>query len=105
MKAVIYARYSSASQREESIEGQVKECTAYAERNGYMVIGTYADRAVSGTTDNRPEFQRMILSFANTLHAQHVKYQNNHLLLLLFFHFDAVFLRNPLHFLFARAVP
>lgn len=60
MKAVIYARYSSASQREESIEGQVKECTAYAERNGYMVIGTYADRAVSGTTDNRPEFQRMI---------------------------------------------
>ena len=48
MKAVIYARYSSASQREESIEGQVKECTAYAERNGYMVIGTYADRAVSG---------------------------------------------------------
>ncbi len=60
MKAVIYARYSSASQREESIEGQVKECTAYAVRNGYMVIGTYADRAVSGTTDNRPEFQRMI---------------------------------------------
>ena len=60
LKAVIYARYSSSSQREESIEGQVKECAAFAERNGYMVIGTYADRAVSGTTDNRPEFQRMI---------------------------------------------
>ena len=60
IKAVIYARYSSSSQREESIEGQVKECAAFAERNGYMVIGTYADRAVSGTTDNRPEFQRMI---------------------------------------------
>ena len=60
MKAVIYARYSSSSQREESIEGQVKECAAYAERNGYTVIGTYADRAISGTTDNRPQFQKMI---------------------------------------------
>ena len=60
MNAVIYARYSSSSQREESIEGQVKECTAYAERNGYTIIGTYADRAISGTTDNRPQFQKMI---------------------------------------------
>ena len=60
LRAVIYARYSSSSQREESIEGQIRDCTAYAERNGYTVIGTYADRALSGTTDNRPEFQRMI---------------------------------------------
>ena len=60
MRAVIYARYSSSSQREESIEGQVKECAAYAERNGYTVIKTYADRAISGTTDNRPQFQKMI---------------------------------------------
>ena len=60
MKAVIYARYSSNSQREESIEGQIRDCTAYAERNGYTIIGTYADRAISGTTDNRPDFQRMI---------------------------------------------
>ena len=60
MRAVIYARYSSSAQREESIEGQVKEVTAFAERNGYTIIGTYADRAISGTTDNRPEFQKMI---------------------------------------------
>ena len=60
LKAVIYARYSSSSQREESIEGQVKECMAYAERNGYSIIGTYVDRALSGTTDNRPQFQKMI---------------------------------------------
>ena len=60
MNAVIYARYSSNSQREESIEGQIRDCTAYAERNGYMVIGAYADRAISGTTDDRPEFQKMI---------------------------------------------
>ncbi|MBQ7331091.1 MAG: recombinase family protein [Oscillospiraceae bacterium] len=60
MKAVIYARYSSNSQREESIEGQIRECTAFAERNGYTVIGTYIDRAISGTTDNRPDFQKMV---------------------------------------------
>ncbi len=60
LKAVIYARYSSSSQREESIEGQVKECTAYAERNGYTVIHTYIDRAISGKTDNRPDFQKMV---------------------------------------------
>ena len=34
MTAVIYARYSSDNQREESIEGQIRECTAYAEKNG-----------------------------------------------------------------------
>ena len=40
MNAVIYARYSSDNQREESIEGQIRECTAYAERNGITVSGT-----------------------------------------------------------------
>ena len=60
LRAVIYARYSSSSQREESIEGQIRDCTAFAERNGYTLIGCYADRAVSGRTDNRPDFQRMI---------------------------------------------
>ena len=38
MTAVIYARYSTDSQREESIEGQIRECTAYAEKNGITVI-------------------------------------------------------------------
>ncbi len=61
MKAVIYARYSSDNQREESIEGQVRECIAFAERKGYTVIRTYIDRALSGTrADNRPQFQQMI---------------------------------------------
>ncbi len=60
MNAVIYARFSSSGQREESIEGQVRECTAYAEKKGYTVVETYADRALSGTNDKRPEFQRMI---------------------------------------------
>ena len=60
MKAVIYARYSSDNQREESIEGQIRECTAFAEKNGMTVLRHYIDRAYSAKTDNRPEFQRMI---------------------------------------------
>ena len=60
MKGVIYARYSSDNQREESIEGQLRENKAYAKRNGIEIVGTYIDRAVSAKTDNRPEFQRMI---------------------------------------------
>ena len=58
--AVIYARYSSSGQREESIEGQLRECHAFAERNGFTVIGEYIDRAITGRTDKRPDFQRML---------------------------------------------
>ena len=60
MNVVIYARYSSDRQTEQSIEGQLKECYAYAKNNGYTVLCEYIDRAISGTTDHRPEFQRMI---------------------------------------------
>ena len=60
MKAVIYARYSSDSQREESIEGQLRECTEYAERNGITILRSYIDRALSARTADRPEFQNMI---------------------------------------------
>ena len=58
MTAVIYARYSSDNQREESIEGQIRECTAYAEKNGITIVKHYIDRAISAKTDNRPEFQQ-----------------------------------------------
>ena len=67
MKAVIYARYSSDSQREESIEGQLRECKEYAERNDITVLSAYIDRALSAKTDNRPDFQRMIKDSANGL--------------------------------------
>ncbi len=60
LTAVIYARYSSDSQREESIEGQLRECKEYAEYKGITVLSTYIDRALSARTDDRPEFQRMI---------------------------------------------
>ena len=64
MTAVIYARYSSDSQREASIEGQLRDCKDYAEKNGITVVGTYIDRAYSAKTDDRPEFQHMICSVA-----------------------------------------
>jgi len=60
MKAVIYARYSSDNQREESIDGQLRECQAFAEKNDITVLGSYIDRALSAKTDDRPDFQRMI---------------------------------------------
>jgi len=60
LKAVIYARYSSDSQREESIDGQIRECQEYAERNGMTILRSYIDRALSAKTADRPEFQRMI---------------------------------------------
>lgn len=60
MTDVIYTRYSTDNQREESIEGQLRECKAFAEKNGIQIIDTYIDRAMSAKTDNRPDFQKMI---------------------------------------------
>lgn len=59
-KAVIYARYSSERQTEQSIEGQLRECQEFAKANNIMVIGTYIDRAKTGTNDHRAEFQKML---------------------------------------------
>ena len=59
-KAVIYARYSSTNQREESIEGQIRECTDFAKRQDITIVGSYIDRALTGKTDARPQFQKMI---------------------------------------------
>ena len=58
--AVIYARYSSSGQREESIEGQLRDCHEYARKNGMHIIGEYVDKALTGRTDKRPDFQRML---------------------------------------------
>lgn len=60
LKAVIYARYSSDKQRDESIEGQIRECRAFAEREGIIITNIYTDKALSARTDNRPEFLQMI---------------------------------------------
>ena len=58
--AVIYARYSSERQTEQSIDGQLRVCREYAERNDLVVINEYIDRATTGTNDNRESFQKMM---------------------------------------------
>lgn len=58
--AIIYARYSSERQTEQSIEGQLRVCNDYAARNGLNIIDSYIDRAMTGTNDNRPAFQKML---------------------------------------------
>ena len=63
--AVIYARYSSDSQTEQSIEGQLRVCEEFAQRNDLVILNTYIDRAMTGTNDNKPDFQKMIKDSAN----------------------------------------
>lgn len=58
--AVIYARYSSDRQTEQSIEGQVRVCKEYAKQNNILIIDQYIDRAMTGTNDNRAAFQKML---------------------------------------------
>ena len=59
-KAVIYARYSSHSQRDVSIEQQIRACKQFAERQNLDIEKIYEDRALTGTNDKRPGFQQMI---------------------------------------------
>lgn len=58
--AVIYARYSCDQQTEQSIDGQLRVCEEYAQRNNILILNTYIDRAMTGTNDNRPDFQKML---------------------------------------------
>ena len=61
LRAVIYARFSSQHQHQESIEAQIAECTAYCQRKGYMIVRTYADEALSGTsTAKRASYNSML---------------------------------------------
>lgn len=63
---VIYSRYSSAGQNDQSIDGQISACMDYAAHRGFRVVGEYIDRALSGThAESRPEFQRMIRDAKN----------------------------------------
>lgn len=58
--AVIYARYSSDKQTEQSIEGQLYDCYNYAKQHGITVVQEYIDRAMTGKNDDRPAFQQML---------------------------------------------
>ena len=58
--AVIYARFSSHAQNEQSIEGQLAECYNFAQRNDLRIRHEYIYRALTGATDKRPEYLQMI---------------------------------------------
>lgn len=58
--AVGYCRFSSDHQREESIEAQQRIVSDFAEKNNYEILDWYCDRAFSGRSDQRPEFQRLL---------------------------------------------
>lgn len=56
----LYVRYSDDKQTENSVDGQLRVCGEYCSQHGYRIVQTYIDRAMSGTNDNRPNFQKMI---------------------------------------------
>ena len=64
MNAVVYARYSSHRQGEQSIEGQLAEAQKYAAAHGLTIIHEYCDRAQTGRNDNREQFQLMLADAA-----------------------------------------
>ena len=59
-KGVIYARFSSQSQNEQSIEAQIRICKEFAENKDIQIVNIYSDKARTGTNDASPAFQRMI---------------------------------------------
>lgn len=60
MKVATYCRFSSANQKDTSIDDQFRICTQYAEREGWKIEYRYEDRAISGTDADRPDYQRML---------------------------------------------
>lgn len=60
LRAALYARFSTNMQREESITAQMRAMHNYCKTKGWKVVAEYADKGISGTTDRRPEFQKMI---------------------------------------------
>jgi site-specific DNA recombinase len=59
MIAIVYARFSSNKQREESITAQLRAISEYTNKKGIKIIKEYIDEGKSATTDERPSFQRM----------------------------------------------
>ncbi len=61
MFAVVLARVSTAEQaRGESLQGQLDDVRAYAEREGFTVEREYVERGDSGRSDNRAVFRQML---------------------------------------------
>ena len=75
--AVIYARYSSHSQKEESIEQQVEECTKFADANGIEIVDVYSDKAITGKRETRAAYQRMLRDAEKRKFTTIIAYKSN----------------------------
>lgn len=62
---VLYMRYSSDNQNDNSIAYQKQTLYTYCTRKGYKVVEEYIDEAKSATTDNRPNFKKLIQDAQN----------------------------------------
>ncbi len=60
MRTVIYARYSTDRQGENSIEGQTAVCRELADREGWTVVQTFEDRAMSGADPRRSGYNALL---------------------------------------------
>ena len=59
--AALYARVSSSEQvKGYSIDAQIEAGRQYAAQHGWVVVAEYIDAGLSGTSDDRPQFKRMI---------------------------------------------
>jgi len=67
-RTAFYGRYSGKNQTEQSIEGQRRVCEAYAKQKGLTIVAEYVDRALSGKTDNRPDFLRLMADCGKKLY-------------------------------------
>jgi DNA invertase Pin-like site-specific DNA recombinase len=59
-RVALYARYSSEHQKESSITDQFRNCETRAAREGWTITARYEDKALSGTTADRPGYQAML---------------------------------------------
>jgi DNA invertase Pin-like site-specific DNA recombinase len=66
VKVAIYSRFSSELQSENSITDQIALCQRWAERNGHEVVAKYEDRAISGTTRDRPGLLQLLAEVERT---------------------------------------
>lgn len=104
MNAVIYARFSSHNQREESIEQQVAECRAFAAANNLTVVDVYADAAISGRSDRRPQFQRLRRDAAKKIFDTIIAYKSSRIArnMLNALNFEVEMTKNKVNVLYAK---
>lgn len=88
IRAVVYTRVSTEMQPQSALESQEAIAREFAEQNGIDVFEVFSDRGISGTTDKRPEFQKMI---------KHAKNEDNHIQIIIVYKLDRFFRNEQLH--------